>query len=103
MTQRSCHKTPQPVTQNKKGRVYYTAFYENEILSLILHDFAINGQNYGFGNIGKFYGYSSDNTRINGTAPAIDLAATYQIAESLSVQGRYAFIGSCTFYDSWFI
>lgn len=42
---------------------------------------------------GKFYGYSSDNTRINGTAPAIDLAATYQIAESLSVQGRYAFIG----------
>ncbi len=42
---------------------------------------------------GKFNGLSSDNIRINGTAPAIDLAATYQIAESLSVQGRYAFIG----------
>ncbi|MBK7394225.1 MAG: hypothetical protein IPI64_13155 [Chloracidobacterium sp.] len=42
---------------------------------------------------GKFNGYSSDNIRINGTAAAIDLAATYQVAENLSVQGRYAFIG----------
>ncbi|MBP7416656.1 MAG: hypothetical protein KA831_08385 [Pyrinomonadaceae bacterium] len=42
---------------------------------------------------GKFNGFSSDGLRINGTAPAIDFSATYQIADSLSVQGRYAFIG----------
>ncbi len=42
---------------------------------------------------GIFDGLSTDSIRVKGSASAFDLSATYQLAESFSVQGRYAFIG----------
>lgn len=44
----------------------------------------------GFGN---FRGLTNDGLRVGGSDIAMDLGATYQVAENLSVQGRYAHIG----------
>ena len=44
--------------------------------------------------VGNFRGRTNDNVLVRGTDSAVDLAATYQVAENLSVQGRYAHIGA---------
>lgn len=43
--------------------------------------------------IGKFADTSNRNHRVEGTGGAVDLSATYNLAENLSVQGRYLSIG----------
>jgi hypothetical protein len=44
--------------------------------------------------IGNFKGVDGEGHRANGYASAVDLSATYQLAENLAVQGRYLHIGA---------
>ena len=44
--------------------------------------------------VGNFRGLTYDGLRIGGSDIAMDLGATYHVAENLSVQGRYAHVGT---------
>ncbi len=44
--------------------------------------------------VGRFKGTTAEDRRADGMGTALDLAATFQLAENISIQGRYAHVGA---------
>lgn len=68
----------------RNGQIASSSIYYSSSSLQIQGDFAV----------GKFTGLLHDDRRSDGVGSAVDLSTTFQVAENLSVQGRYAYVGS---------